>query len=209
MMARLLAAIPITRPIVIALVLGGLAGVLFMTFLLEFDHYSSTNEFCTSCHSMTYVAEDYRQSVHYNPVSGVRAQCGDCHVSAGVFAATWDHLKGGKDLWKQLFGDDYDDPVVNALHLPDAAFATREWFRETGSATCQRCHVLEAIQGKRADTAAIHREETQGKTCIECHENLVHRHVPSRETFKREAWNQMIEEEFGLMPGTAQQMLVE
>ena len=209
MMARFLAAIPISRPIFIALILGGLAGMMFMVFLLEFDHYSSTNKFCTSCHSMTYVEEEYQKSVHYNPVSGVRAGCGDCHVSAGVFAATWDHIKGGKDLWKQLFGANYDDPVVNALHLPEAAFATRQWFRDTHSATCQRCHVLEAIQGKRADTAAIHREETQGKSCIDCHENLVHRHVPSGETFKREAWNQMIEEEFGLLPGTAERLLAE
>ena len=209
MMARFLAAIPISRPIFISLILGGLAGMLFMVFLLEFDHYSSTNKFCTSCHSMTYVEEEYQKSVHYNPVSGVRAGCGDCHVSAGVFAATWDHIKGGKDLWKQLFGADYDDPVVNALHLPEAAFVTRQWFRDTKSATCQRCHVLEAIQGKRADTAAIHREETQGKTCIDCHENLVHRHVPSQETFKRAAWNQMIEEEFGLTPGTAERILAD
>ncbi len=208
-MARFLAAIPISRPIFIALILGGLGGMMFMVFLLEFDRYSSTNEFCTSCHSMTYVEEEYQKSVHYNPVSGVRAECGDCHVSEGVFAATWDHIKGGKDLWKQLFGANYDDPVVNALHLPEAAFATRQWFRETGSATCQRCHVLEAIQGKRADTAAIHREETQGKSCIDCHENLVHRHVPSQETFKRAAWNQMIEEEFGLAPGTAERILAD
>jgi len=206
-MASLLTALPITRPILIALVTGGLGGVLLMVFLLEFDHYASSNEFCTSCHSMTYAQAAYQQSVHYHPVSGVRAECGDCHVSVGVFAATWDHIKGGKDLWKQLFGADYDDPVVNALHLPGAAFATRQWFRETGSATCQRCHVLEAIQGQRADTAAIHREETQGKTCIDCHQNLVHRQVPSEETFKREAWNRMVEEEFGLLPGTAQQLL--
>ena len=52
-MARFLAAIPISRPIFLALILGGLGGMLFMVFLLEFDHYSSTNEFCTSCHSMT------------------------------------------------------------------------------------------------------------------------------------------------------------
>ena len=68
---------------------------------------------------------------------------------------------------------------------------------------------LEARQGKRDETAAIHREETQGKTCIDCHENLVHRHVTSQETFKRAAWNQMIEEEFGLLPGTAERLLAD
>jgi nitrate/TMAO reductase-like tetraheme cytochrome c subunit len=42
--------------------------------------------------------------VHYNNASGVRASCGDCHVSEGVFAATWDHAVGGKDLLKQIKG---------------------------------------------------------------------------------------------------------
>ncbi|MBV2125836.1 MAG: NapC/NirT family cytochrome c [Candidatus Thiodiazotropha sp. (ex Ctena orbiculata)] len=162
---------------------------------------------------MEIAAETYRSSTHYNPVSSVRASRGDCHVSEGVFAATWDHFLGGKDLLTQisgkLFGPDYDDPVINTLHLPEAAFAAREWFKARDSATCRRCHLLEAIQGKRADTNTIHREETQGKSCIDCHINLVHRKVPDEQTFKRERWLQMVEEEFGLEPGGAQRLLAE
>lgn len=206
-MGRLRAPLFITRHVLIALVVGGVGGVLFMTFLIEFDHYTSSNAFCTTCHSMTYADETYRQTVHYDSASGVRASCGDCHVSEGVFAATWDHAVGSKDLFKQLFGPDYDDPVINALHLPEAAFAARKWFKARDSATCMRCHTLEAIQGKRADTAAIHREETDGKSCIDCHYNLVHRKVPDESTFKREAWNRMVEEEFGLEPGTAERLM--
>jgi nitrate/TMAO reductase-like tetraheme cytochrome c subunit len=206
-MGRLRAPLFITRHVLIALVVGGVGGVLFMTFLIEFDHYTSSDAFCTTCHSMTYADETYRNTVHYNSASGVRASCGDCHVSEGVFAATWDHAIGSKDLFKQLFGPDYDDPVINTLHLPEAAFAARRWFRARDSATCKRCHTLEAIQGKRADTAAIHLEETDGKSCIDCHYNLVHRKVPDESTFKREAWNRMVEEEFALEPGTAEQLM--
>ncbi|MES9991394.1 MAG: NapC/NirT family cytochrome c [Candidatus Thiodiazotropha sp.] len=201
----------ITRHVLIALVMGGLAGIGFMLFLIEFDDITSSEAFCTTCHSMEIAAQTYRQSTHYNPVSGVRASCGDCHVSEGVFAATWDHILGGKDLLSQitgkLFGPDYDDPVVNALHLPQAAFEARKWFRAKDSATCKRCHLLEAIQGKRADTNAIHLEETGGKSCIDCHINLVHRKVPDEKTFKPARWQQMIEEEFGLTPGSAQTYL--
>ncbi len=206
-MTKLAAPLFITRHVLIALVVGGVGGVLFMAFLLEFDHYTSSNAFCTTCHSMSYAEETYRQTVHYDSASGVRASCGDCHVSKGVFAATWDHAIGSKDLFKQLFGPDYDDPVVNALHLPEAAFAARRWFKSRDSATCKRCHVQDAIQGKRADTAAIHREETEGKSCIDCHYNLVHRKVPDESTFKRDAWNRMVEEEFGLETGSAEQVL--
>ncbi len=197
----------ITRHVLFALVAGSVGGVLVMVFLIEFDHLTSTNRFCTTCHSMTYAEESYKRSAHFSSRSGVRAECGDCHVSEGIFAATWDHAMGTKDLFKQLFGADYDDPVINALHLPDAAFAARRWFRERDSATCRRCHELTAIQGSRPDTAAIHLEDAQGKTCIDCHYNLVHRKVPSEATFKREAWNRMVEEEFGLEPGTAGKLL--
>lgn len=199
----------ITRHVLIALVAGGLGGVMFMAFLIEFDHFTSSNLFCTGCHSMTYAEETYQASPHYNSASGVRASCGDCHVSEGVFSATWDHVMGTKDLFKQMFGADYDDPVINLLHLPEAAFRARQWFRDRDSATCKRCHDIDAIQGKRADTAAIHKEETAGKSCIDCHYNLVHRKVPSQETFKRDAWNRMVEEELGLPPGTAEKLLSE
>ncbi|MBK1649666.1 cytochrome c3 family protein [Rhabdochromatium marinum] len=208
-MIKLRAPLFITRHVLFALVAGSVGGVVFMFFLLEFDHFTSSNEFCLSCHSMTYADDFYRQSVHYNSPSGVRASCGDCHVSEGIIMATYDHAVGTKDLIKQLFGPDYDDPVVNALHLPEAAFAARDWFRTRDSATCKRCHTQEAILGTRANTAAIHQEDAQGKTCIDCHVNLVHRPVPERQTFKREAWNQLVEEEFGLEPGRAAEILAE
>jgi nitrate/TMAO reductase-like tetraheme cytochrome c subunit len=207
-MIKLQAPLFITRHVLFALVAGGLGGVVFVFFLLEFDHFTSSNAFCTSCHSMTYADDVYRQSAHYNAPSGVRASCGDCHVSEGLIMATYDHAVGTKDLLKQLFGPDYDDPVVNLLHLPDAAFAARDWFRKRDSATCRRCHTQEAIQGTRANTLAIHTEDADGKTCIDCHINLVHRKVPDEKTFKREAWNAMVEEEFGLPNGSATELLV-
>jgi nitrate/TMAO reductase-like tetraheme cytochrome c subunit len=197
----------ITRHVLIALIIGGFGGIGFILFLTQFDHYTSSEAFCTTCHSMELVAVPYRESKHYKPDSGVRASCGDCHVSEGVLKATWDHFIGTKDLLKQLFGADYDDPVVNALHLPEAAFAAREWFRKRDSATCKRCHVKEAIFGERPDTLQIHTEDAREKSCIECHYNLVHRHVPDKRTFKRNAWNAMIEEEFGLAKGTAKKIL--
>lgn len=197
----------ITRHVLFALMIGGLAGIGFVLFLIEFDHYTSTEEFCTTCHSMVLVAEPYRESAHYLPSSGVRASCGDCHVSEGVFAATWDHFIGGKDVINQIFGPDYDDPVINALHLPEAAFAARQWFKDRDSATCKRCHVKEAIFGSRPDTNLIHTEDAKDKTCIDCHYNLVHQRVPAESVFKRDAWNRMIEEKFGLEAGEADKLL--
>lgn len=201
----------LTRHTLFALIIGGVAGIFFILVLIEFDHYTGSEEFCTGCHSMEIVAVPYRQSVHYNSASGVRASCGDCHVSEGVVSATWDHFIGGKDLFKQikgsLVGPDYDDPVISALHLPEAAFAARKWFKDRDSATCKKCHNLQAILGTRLDTEAVHKEEAKEKTCVDCHINLVHRKVPEQQTFKREAWNTMVEELFNLEAGTAERLL--
>ncbi|MGL5282989.1 MAG: NapC/NirT family cytochrome c, partial [Plesiomonas shigelloides] len=41
---------------------------------------TSTTEFCVSCHSMTPVYEEYKQSVHFKNAAGVRAECHDCHI---------------------------------------------------------------------------------------------------------------------------------
>ena len=107
----------------------------------------------------------------------------------------------------QLFGADYDKPEINALHLPDMAFRAREWFRKRDSATCKRCHVQDAIYGSRNDVLAIHQEDAKNKTCIQCHYNLVHRAVPDAKVFKRDKWNAMIEEEFGLAKGAAAELM--
>jgi len=197
----------ISRRIVAALMLAGVSGMVFVLMLVEFDHLTSTEEFCTTCHSMELAAEPYRQSSHYNPASGVRASCGDCHVSEGVLSATWDHAMGTKDLLSQLLGPKYDDPVVNLLHLPEAAFSARKWFRDRNSATCRRCHLQEAISGRRANTLDVHREDAKGKSCVDCHINLVHRKVPGEKTFKPGAWKQMVEQEFGLESGMADKIL--
>lgn len=201
----------LTRHVLFALIVGGLSGILFILILIEFDHFTSSEKFCTTCHSMELVAAPYRESTHYNSASGVRASCGDCHVSEGVFMATWDHFVGGKDVINQLmgamFGPDHDDPVINALRLPHAAFAARQWFLDRDSATCRRCHEQEAILGTRLHTEAVHKEDARDKSCVECHINLVHRKVPDQKTFKRDTWNRMIETEFELEPGAADHLL--
>ena len=62
---------------------------------------------------------------------------------------------------------------------------------------------------RRRHTRAIHQEDAQGKTCIDCHINIVHQPVPEQATFKREAWHRLVEERFELEPGTADRVYVE
>ncbi|MCG7917314.1 MAG: NapC/NirT family cytochrome c, partial [Candidatus Thiodiazotropha taylori] len=55
-MSKLRLPLFITRHVVIALLIGGFAGIGFVLFLTEFDHLTSTETFCTTCHSMELVA---------------------------------------------------------------------------------------------------------------------------------------------------------
>ena len=72
---------------------------------------------------------------------------------------------------------------------------------------CITCH-QQITPGQVADWKDS-RHAHAGISCIDCHQNLVHRKVPSQETFKREAWNRMVEEEFGLEPGEAEKLMAE
>jgi hypothetical protein len=58
-------------------------------------------------------------------------------------------------------------------------------------------------------SSAIHLEEAESKTCLDCHINFVHRRVPGERIFRRTEWNRMIEVEFDLEPGSAERLLNE
>ncbi len=179
------------------------AGVLLVLILLvfAFDEFSRTETFCTSCHSMKPMGREYRESIHYSSRSGVRARCGDCHVSQNIVAALWEHFMAAQMVLGEVLHD-FKDPVETEKRRPEMAFKARRWFIKTGSKTCKKCHVLEAIMGSRAGIGAVHLDDAAKKdgNCVECHINLVHRYVPGEKVFKKEAWDRMIEEEYGRRP---------
>ena len=64
------------------ILLGGFVfGILFWGGYNWAMELSNTESFCISCHEMEVnVYEEYRDTVHYNNRTGVRATCPDCHV---------------------------------------------------------------------------------------------------------------------------------
>lgn len=178
--------------------LGALVLLIIQMSVYGFDEYSRTEAFCTSCHSMDLMGKEYRESLHFSSRSGVRARCGDCHVSEGTLSALWEHFTAASMVLSEVFHD-FSDPVATEKARPDMAFKARKWFQKTGSATCRKCHVLDAILGSRPGIGAVHIEDAVkvDGNCIECHMNLVHRFVPGEKVFKREAWDRMIDEEYG------------
>ncbi len=172
---------------VIAFVVGGLAGVVFALTAEQIDNLTTTDNFCTSCHSMqAYIAdtETYKSSAHQTTASGVRPKCADCHIPKGLVSATYTHIVNGVgDLWGQA-SLDYEDPKVWEAEKARLAYAVRDWMRANDSVTCRSCHEETSIRPKRKRGKRQHEEARKSSmTCIDCHYNLVHEEIPARESF--------------------------
>lgn len=152
-------------------------GVGMLMLLTAAVRYATTNEFCTSCHSMTFAHEEYKKSRHYSSASGVRAGCADCHVGRGVKRL---------GVFGQLFSDywiELTNPIATEQEWekrrPELAKEVREEMnRCRESSTCLGCHNPESIRPDNERKRNAHnRIKGEGKSCIECHKNLVHGEV--------------------------------
>lgn len=172
---------------VVAFIAGGIAGIVIALGAEEMDRATSTDEFCTSCHTtQTYIAqsEAYLTSTHQTTTSGVRPGCADCHIPKGLIPATYTHIVNGvSDLWGQATHDYTDVRVWNAQKAR-LAYAARDWFRENDSGTCRTCHEQSSIKPQRKRGQRQHKEALEtGMTCIDCHYNLVHEEIEPRDSF--------------------------
>ena len=52
------------------LLTGGLLGIVLVAVVFGGEAALSTEEFCTSCHSMTYTQKELRESTHYGALGG-------------------------------------------------------------------------------------------------------------------------------------------
>lgn len=141
---------------------------------------------CTSCHSMKPFFEEYKTSVHYFGRSGVKAGCVNCHVKGGSLVSVSGATLLIKDTYKEIF-----KPVKNRedaeARRPEMAKRVRDHLIETRSGVCFGCHVEDAINPTKDRGKNAHESmKEKGKTCIECHFNLVHAKVPWEKEKKKE-----------------------
>jgi len=140
--------------------------------------YTSSNDFCMSCHYAQWPAADYAALGHFSNAAGVRAGCGDCHFAHDPW---WQMLAqktryGTSHIFAQLRGslatrEDYD---ARRLEL-----AQRVWDRlgTTESSWCMNCHSWAAmkLEAQSARAARAHRRSIDGGvTCITCHKGIGH-----------------------------------
>lgn len=161
-----------------SLLIGAVLGIIMTAVVLAGEAAVSTNEFCTSCHSMSYPAKELKESSHYGAL-GANPGCKDCHIPQGLenfhLAVATHIVDGARELYLE-FANDYSTlEKFNERRLimaHDARMNLKKW----DSITCRECHRNPQPPGD--DAQAAHKKmETEGATCIDCHQNLVHKEV--------------------------------
>ncbi len=171
------------------LAVGVVIGAGAMLASTVINERTSSNEFCTSCHTMARLAEDpgFAHSAHMANAAGVRPSCGDCHIpSNNWFVETYTHAAQGLKDVISTYTHDFDEPGVWDAYRVKLAHEVRRTMRGQDSVTCRNCHDPADIHPASQAGQAAHRLlATQQLTCIDCHFNLVHAPVPPDMDFIR------------------------
>jgi nitrate/TMAO reductase-like tetraheme cytochrome c subunit len=160
--------------VIVGLVIGAVAVIGTQVMVAV----TGTNEFCGgACHSMTWVAQEYRQSVHFANRTGVQAGCHDCHIPHQYPQLLWYKAKAGvKDFIGEMQGTIATEEKFKKERLRMANLVWAE-FKETGSANCRTCHAFNAsVLAKQKEFAQpMHKMVMEGQgTCIDCHKGVAH-----------------------------------
>ena len=112
-----------------------------------------------------------------------QASCAECHLPEGWWNATYayTHFLSMTDLFGHF--RDRDSERAGDWIPPRAATAyrVRDRMFEYDGNTCRTCHVESEIKFTRERGVNAHKLALkEEKTCIECHNNLVHRRVEVR-----------------------------
>ena len=162
------------------LAVGFVVGVLFWGGFNTAMEATNTEKFCISCHEMyDNVYMEYKETIHYNNRTGVRATCPDCHVPKD-----WTHkmirkVQASKELWGKMVGTIDTREKFEAKRLQ---LARNEWKRmkAADSRECRNCHSFESMNPEAQKQRARKQHEMakeDNMTCIDCHKGIAH-HKP-------------------------------
>ncbi len=160
-----------------ALGISFIAGIVFWGGFNTVLEATNTEAFCISCHEMEKnVYVEYRNTIHYQNRTGVRATCPDCHVPKQWIPKIMRKIQASNELLHKALGSIDTPEKFNAKRLE---LAQHEWERmkKNDSQECRNCHYYLSMdyaeQNRRA--AALHQIAlNQGQTCIDCHKGIAH-----------------------------------
>ena len=139
--------------------------------------WTNTEAFCISCHEMRdFVYEEYKETIHYNNRSGVRAICSDCHVPRETLPKLWRKIRATGELYGKITGKISTREKFEA-HRYELALRVWTTMKKNDSLECRNCHdenpMSEETQTKKA-WARHSKAKVDKKTCIDCHFSIAH-----------------------------------
>ena len=159
------------------LIVGFVSGIFFWGGFNWAMEATNNEAFCIGCHEMeANVYREYKQTVHYNNRTGVRATCPDCHVPK-----TWVHkiarkIQASNELYHHFLGT-VDTPEKFEAKRLELAGNVWKVMKETDSRECRNCHNFDfmdfTVQENRASKRHAEAIDS-GKTCIDCHKGIAH-----------------------------------
>jgi len=138
---------------------------------------TNTEAFCVSCHEMRdNVYQEYKETIHYNNRTGVRATCPDCHVPKEWIHKVIRKIQASNELYHKVLGtiDTREKFESNRLELAKHVWAGME---KTDSRECRNCHSFEFMDMTKQERRSQKRHakaQSKGQTCIECHKGIAH-----------------------------------
>lgn len=179
LLSRLAAPLAVVAAVVVAI------GIL-VAFEPATRNLVGQDDWCNTCH----LKADYDPtakmswtSVHPATPDGGQARCVDCHLPEGLAASVYvyTHILSLTDLFGRARDREAEKRGPWVEPVAKLAYRVRDRLMEYDSITCRSCHIESEIKpkqrrGQKAHERALKKEQT----CIECHDNFVHREVPSR-----------------------------
>lgn len=163
---------------ILSLMVLFVAGIIFWGGFHTALDMTNTEEFCISCHEMREnVYKEYKNTIHYQNRTGVRATCPDCHVPREWQYMITRKIKATNELVHHFAGSLDTREKFLAKRLELAQYVWND-MRKTDSRECRNCHDIKVMQlRKQRKRARIthNRARKENRTCIDCHMGIAHR----------------------------------
>ncbi|MDX2443520.1 MAG: SUMF1/EgtB/PvdO family nonheme iron enzyme [Bacteroidales bacterium] len=150
----------------IVLLFGIISGIVLVLLANKGINYTSTNEYCMSCHSHPEANQLWKQSVHHVNSPGIIVGCADCHLppkGKGHLPAKIKH--GLKDVYGELFKDPENINWEEKSRLENAV-------KFTYTESCNKCHqnLFPGTLSVKGDDAHLYYTQNEDKVgCLNCH----------------------------------------
>ena len=156
--------------------LSFMTGALFIIIFNYFFSYTSSNDFCKSCHVHPQAAKSWQLGNHYDNSSGVIVNCVDCHLPPGgieyIVAKT---TTGLRDIYGTVFKNTDNIDWEERSSREAAVYHTFK----SGCINCHQNLFPRTLSKKGEDAHLYYDSKPDQLRCINCHLETGHYHKVS------------------------------